>query len=323
MAAVRTETIAVLGAGGTMGLPIARGIARAGLPVRAWNRSRDKAAPLEPEGAYIASSPADAARGAGIVVTILADAGAVLAAMDGPDGALSAMAGASHEDGNRMADPNGQPHAIWVQMSTIGEEATARCGKLASERGVGFVDAPVLGTRQPAEEGRLVVLESGPEEARPRLQPVFDAIGQRTIRVGEAGSGTRLKLVANSWLLSVVESGAETIALAEGLGVDPWLLFKAIEGGTLDLPYLRIKGPMMARREFPPSFRLSLAAKDAELIRQAARKRALDLPLVDLIADRLAVGAADHGDLDFSATYLTSDPAAAGDATDGHPRKQD
>jgi hypothetical protein len=113
------------------------------------------------------------------------------------------------------------------------------------------------------EEGKLVVLESGPEEARPRLVPVFDAIGQRTIRAGEAGTGTRLKLVANSWVLAVVEATAETIALAEGLDLDPGLFFEAIDGGTLDLPYLRMKGKAITERDFTPAFRLALAAKDA------------------------------------------------------------
>jgi 3-hydroxyisobutyrate dehydrogenase len=182
----RTETVAVLGAGGTMGFPIAPNIARAGMPVRAWNRSRDKAEALAKDDIYVAGSPADAARGAGIVVTMLADEDA---AIDGPDGALEVMASADRGS-----------------------------AELANRAGVGFVDAPVLGTRQPAEEGKLVVLESGPQEARPRTQPVFDAIGQRTIWAGEAGAGTRLKLVTNSWVLAVVEAGAETIALAEGAG---------------------------------------------------------------------------------------------------------
>jgi 3-hydroxyisobutyrate dehydrogenase len=139
-----------------------------------------------------------------MVLTILADEEAVVSAMDTDDAALPVMA--------RRNDPD---HPIWLQMSTIGEEATQRCIGLANSYGVGFVDAPVLGTRQPAEQGKLVILESGPEEARPRVQPVFDAIGHRTIRAGQAGAGTRLKLVANSWVLAVVEAGAETIALAE------------------------------------------------------------------------------------------------------------
>jgi 3-hydroxyisobutyrate dehydrogenase len=305
------ETVAVLGAGGTMGFPIARNIARAGIPVRAWNRSPDKAEPLTKDGAYLAETPADAARGAGIVITMLADEDAVVASMDGPEGALAAMTEAHRGAVNRAEDPYGPQHPIWVQMSTIGEAAATRCAELANRGGVGFVDAPVLGTRQPAEERKLVVLESGPEEARPRVQPIFDAIGHRTIRAGEAGAGSRLKLVVNSWVVAVVAVGAETIALAEGLGLDPGLFFTALEGGALDLPYLRIKGRAMTERDFTAAFRLTLAAKDAALVAEAAERRGLDLPVLDAIARRLAEGAKEHGDKDFSATYLTSTPKRA------------
>ncbi len=303
-----TETIAVLGAGGTMGFPIARNIARAGLPVRVWNRSPGKAEPLAQDGAYLARTPKDAADGAGIVLTVLADEDAVVGAMDGPDGALAAMRGAIRGGGRRDDDPRGPQHALWVQMSTIGTAATRRCAELANARGVGFVDAPVLGTRQPAEEGKLVILESGPEEARPRLQPVFDAIGQSTIRAGEAGDGSRLKLVTNSWVLAIVQAAAETVALAEGLSLDPGLFFQAIEGGTLDLPYLRIKGKAMRERDFTPAFRLALAAKDADLVQRVAAEHDLDLPLIEALARRFAEAAKEHGDKDFSATYLMSTP---------------
>lgn len=295
-----TQTVAVLGAGGTMGFPIARNIARAGIPVRAWNRSRGKAEPLTADGAVVTDTPAEAAQGSTIVLTILADGDSVLQAMDDEDGALPVMA--------RRDDPD---RPIWLQMSTIGEEATERCAGLANRYGLGFVDAPVLGTRQPAEQRKLVILESGPEEARSTIRPVFDAIGHRIIRAGQAGAGSRLKLVTNSWVLAVVEAGAEMIALAEGLGLDTSLFFQAIEGGALDLPYLRMKGQAIAKRDFDPAFRLALAAKDADLIAQSARRHGLDLPLFDLIARRLGEGTAEHGDKDFCATYLTSAPRPA------------
>jgi 3-hydroxyisobutyrate dehydrogenase len=283
-------SVAVLGAGGTMGLEMARNLARAGMDVRGWNRSPGKAASLAEDGVRLTGSPAEAARGAGAVLTILADTGAVLFAMDGAQGALAAMDGG----------------AVWLQMSTIGEEGTERCQRMAGERGVAFVDAPVLGTRQPAAEGKLVILASGPEELADRLQPVFGAIGQRTLWAGEAGAGTRLKLVTNGWVLAVVEAGAETIALAEGLGLDPSLFFGAIEGGALDLPYLRMKGKAIAERDFEPSFKLRLAAKDAGLVKEAAERQGMDLPLVRAIQARLSQGAQDYGEKDFSATYLTS-----------------
>lgn len=193
-----TETVAVLGAGGPMGLPMARNITRAGIPVRAWDPSRENVTPLAEDGAYLADSPADAARGAGIVLTMLADADEVIAVMDGDDGALSAMSWAGEDPSGRhpSEDPYGSDHALWLQMSPVGEAATRRCEGLANQRGVGFVDAPVDGTPEAAEQGNLVVVESGPEEARPRVQQVFDAIARRTVRAGEAGEGTRLKGVA-------------------------------------------------------------------------------------------------------------------------------
>ncbi len=283
-------SVVVLGAGGTMGLPIARNLARAGMAVRGWNRSRSKAESLVADGVRLADTPAQAAAGADVVLTMLADHDAVRAAMTGEQGALPQLAGSS----------------IWVQMSTIGEVGTERCAKLAAEHSVAFVDAPVLGTRAPAEQGKLIVLASGPDQLRDRLRPIFDAIGQRTMWLGDAGTGSRLKLVVNTWVLTVVEAGAEVIALAEGLGLRPQLLLDAIEGGTLDLPYLRMKAKAITERNFEPSFRLALAAKDAGLVEEAVRRHDLDLPLVSMLRQRLEEGAREHGDADFSATYLTS-----------------
>jgi 3-hydroxyisobutyrate dehydrogenase len=287
-AAARTDTVAVLGAGGTMGFPMAQNMLREGIEVRAWNRSQEKAQPLERDGARVVDSPAQAAQGAGVVLTMLANAEAVVETMQ------AALAGV--DEG-----------ALWLQMSTIGEHGTDRCIELARDRGVAFLDAPVLGTKAPAQQGKLVVLASGPPELRERVQPIFDAVGQKTMWIGNTpGASTRMKLVANSWVLTVTEGAAETIALAEGLGLDPALLFEALDGGTLDLPYLRMKGKAMIERDFEPMFRLDLAAKDARLVDDAAKRRHLDLPVLSAIAERMTAGAHEHGDKDMAATYLTS-----------------
>lgn len=289
------DTVAVLGAGGTMGFAMARNLARAGFSVHAWNRSRQKAEPLGEDGARIAESPAAAAEGAQVILTMLADTDAVIEAMDGDVGALS-------------APPSG---AVWLQMSTIGEDGFDRCAELASKLGVTLVDAPVLGTKKPAQEGKLVILASGPDELQERCKPIFEAIGQRTMWIGEAGAGTRLKLCTNSWILAIVEGAAETLALAEGLGLDPQLFLDAVSGGSLDLPYLQMKGKAIIEHDFEPSFRLALAAKDAALVVQSARRHELDLPLPAIIKERLDEGAREHGDMDMCATYLTSAPAPA------------
>jgi 3-hydroxyisobutyrate dehydrogenase len=284
--------VAVLGAGGTMGSGMARNIARAGLELIAWNRSREKAEPLAEDGARVCDTAAEASAAADVIVTMLSNADAVLAAMGGEHGGL---AGA-------------RPGSVWVQMATIGEHGTARCIELAKEHELDFVDAPVLGTKQPAAEGKLVVMASGAQPLRERVQPVFDAVGRRTMWVGEAGAGSRLKLITNAWLVSVVEGVAETIALARGLELDPELFLQAIEDGPLDAPYARIKAQAMIDRDFEPTFALKHATKDAKLAADAAARRELDLPVLAAIARRMDEAVPEHGDEDLSATYLSSAP---------------
>lgn len=249
-----STTVAVLGTG-IMGAAMARRLIGGGLAVRVWNRTRERAEPLGESGAVVADTPADAARDMDVVVTMLSDGAAVESAMLGERGALAAM----HRG------------AIWLQMSTVGIDAAERFARAAEEAGVVYVDAPVLGTKAPAERGELLVLASGPEEARERLEPVLAPLAKRTMWVGEAGQGNRLKLVINAWLLGMLGALAESIALAEKVGVDPKTFLAAIDGGPIFAPYAKLKGTMMIDRQFPASFPLRLAAKDARLVQQAAR----------------------------------------------------
>jgi 3-hydroxyisobutyrate dehydrogenase len=277
------DTVAVLGTG-IMGAPMARSLLAAGFPVRAWNRTAEKAAPLAEPGGVVAGSPREAAEGADVVLTMLTDADAVL-------GTAEEALGGAH---------------VWVQMSTVGLDGAERCAALAAERGVTLVDAPVLGSRQQAEDGKLVVLASGPEDVRERVGPLFDAVGARTLWLGEAGSGQRLKLVANAWVVALVEGLSETLVLAEGLGVPPQSFLDLIAGLPMDSGYAQLKGKGMIERSFPPAFPLRHAAKDLRLIEEAAARHELDVPLIDTIAERFAQGVeAGRGDLDMSATFLT------------------
>jgi 3-hydroxyisobutyrate dehydrogenase len=225
---------------GIMGAPMARRLADAGHDVTAWNRTLDKASPLAEHGVRVAESAGEAVEGAEVVVTMLADADAV-------EGVIRDAAPAD---------------AIWWQASTVGIEGTERLVLLAGERGLAYVDGPVLGTRGPAEEGRLVVLAAGPPDAVERCAPLFDAVAARTMRLGDAGEATRLKLVLNHWVLAVTDGIAETIAFAEGMDVDPHHWLEAIEGGTLDIGYAKLKAPGMIDGELPVAFPLRLALKD-------------------------------------------------------------
>lgn len=285
--------IAFLGTG-TMGMPIARHLMSAGFDLRAWNRSTERARPLAEEGAAVLETPRQAAEGADIVITMLSDADAVAQASE------QALGGVGEG-------------AIWVQMSTIGIAGVQRCGQLADQANVTLVDAPVLGTREPAEQAKLVILASGPEQARRACDPIFDAIGSRALWLGEAGAGTRTKVVTNTWVVGVVGVLAETIALAEALDVDPRHFFEAIDGGPLDLPYARLKGEAMIGHAFDdPAFKLALARKDSELILEAAGRHQLELPIMEAVTERLRRAEREgHGEEDMAATYWATAPSFA------------
>jgi 3-hydroxyisobutyrate dehydrogenase len=238
--------VAVLGTG-IMGAGMARSMGRAGLDVIVWNRTADKAAGL---GLPVADDPASAVRDADVVVTMLFDFESVAHVMTE---ALPAM----------------RTNAIWLQTSTIGVDETTALAGLAIKNGVSFVDAPVSGTRTPAENGQLTVLAGGAKDER--LDPVLDAIAAKVVWVGERpGDGHRLKLVMNSWVLTVTAGAAQSIALSEAFGLDPRTFLELISGGPLDSGYAQLKGKAMLAGEFAPQFTLGGAAKDAGLIRESA-----------------------------------------------------
>src|SRR5215210_6479950 len=286
------NTIAVLGTG-IMGAAMARNLLAADMEVRVWNRTREKAEPLADEGAKVADTPTEAAEGAGFVLTMLADADTVAQATGGEDGTLSALP----DDG------------VWLQMSTVGIEGHERLADLAEEHGVYYVDAPVLGTKEPAEQGQLIVLASGPDEVRERCQPVFDAVGSNTLWLGAAGTGSRLKLVTNSWIVGLLGALAETVALARALDVDPSKFLEVIDGGPLGVPYAQMKGQMMIEEEFPTSFSANLARKDVGLVLEAAEAQGLRLPLSEAAAAHFdeAINAG-HGEEDMAAIYQAAKP---------------
>jgi 3-hydroxyisobutyrate dehydrogenase len=282
-------TVAVLGTG-IMGEPIARNLI-GGFDVRVWNRTRDKAEPLAADGATVCDTPREAASGADLVYTMLADATATTDTMAGDDGALAAMGS----------------QTVWIQAGTVGVDGIAALAALATDAGVGFVDAPVLGTRVPAENGQLVVLAAGPEALKQRVQPVFDAIGSRTMWVGDAGEASRLKLVTNSWVLAITTAIGEAFALAQALEVDPALFLEAIAGGALDLPYAHMKGDLIIKGEFPASFTIAGAVKDAGLIVAAGEQAGVHLEVAAAVRRQMQRARdSGHGDEDMAAVWYAA-----------------
>jgi 3-hydroxyisobutyrate dehydrogenase len=282
------DRVALLGTG-IMGAPMGRNLLKAGLDVTVWNRSTDKARPLSDDGAEVADKASDAVANADFVLTMLADGPAV-------ESVMSEAASAVRDD------------AVWLQMSTVGIEATERLAQIAADHGITFVDAPVLGTKQPAEQAQLIVLASGPGDALERARPVFDAVGSKVVELGEAGNGSRMKLVLNSWLVALVEGLAETISFAEAVGVDPAKFLEIIDGGPMGPPYAALKGKMMIERDFPASFPLRLSVKDARLVLEAAQRKQIELPLVETVTRQMERAAElGHAEEDLAATiYATA-----------------
>jgi 3-hydroxyisobutyrate dehydrogenase len=291
----------VLGTG-IMGSAMARNLVAAGLRTTVWDRADEATAPLAAAGALVAASPQEAVRDAQVVITMLPTAEVVQTVMIA-DGVANALA----------------RDAVWAQMGTIGVTATtALASQLRPD--VLFVDAPVSGSKGPAEAATLLVLASGPAAAEQILRPVFSAIGRKTVWLGAAGQGSRMKLVVNAYLSTLVEGVAEALELARRLGIDPAELDEVIEGGPLDAPLADAKLHKILRGDFAPEFPLEWALKDVDLAIAAAGGD--PLPLLEALSRqwRIAV-AAGHGREDISAARLTLG-GADGNGADGKRRRR-
>ena len=285
--------VAVLGTG-IMGSAMARRLVAAGLPTTVWDRSPSATAPLGQAGAQVAGTAAEAASDAGVVITMLPTADVVTSVM--------------FDDGVAGAFVTG---AVWAQMGTIGVEATTGIAtRLGGERpDVLFVDAPVSGSKGPAASGQLLILAAGPPGAEALVAPVFSALGRKTVWLGSAGQGSRMKLVVNAYMSVLIEGVAEALGLAARFGIDPAQLDEVIEDGPLDAPIADAKLHKMARGDFTAEFPLQWALKDVELALQAAGPDAAPL-LAPLARQWRAAVEAGHGRLDISAARLALDDRA-------------
>jgi 3-hydroxyisobutyrate dehydrogenase len=275
--------VAVLGTG-VMGAGMARSLLRAGHGVAVWNRSRERAEPLAADGASVADTAADAVRGADIVITMLFDT----------DSVLDVVAGAAEAF---------EPDTLWLQTATVGVDGAARVAELAGEHGIAVLDAPVLGTKAPAEQGTLTVLVSGDPALVDRAAPVLDAIGARTVRAGERiGQASALKLACNSYIATLTAAIGQSLRLAEALGVDPALVLEAFAGAAADSPYLQMKGRQVLAGEHPTSFAVDGVVKDVALMLDAAAATGFPDALLRTVQQVFRqAGEAGHGGEDMAA----------------------
>lgn len=286
------DRVGVLGTG-LMGTAMARRLLTQGVPVVAWDRDPDHARPLAEHGAEVVKSAVEVVSASAAVITMLPTAEVVASVVE------------------PLLD-RWPTETIWLQMSSVGAKEADRLGKLAESRGVTLYDAPVSGSTHPAEEGKLTILASGPDHERERVEPVFEALGSRVQWVGDVGAGSRLKLAANQWMVSMVTALAETMQLCKLMELDDQYFFDLLDGGPLGCPYGLEKLAEMQRHHYPAGFPVRLASKDLSLVQEVATRAGVGLPLLDTVQARITEAQVRHADDDLAAVFELEPPHETG-----------
>jgi 3-hydroxyisobutyrate dehydrogenase len=283
--------VAVLGTG-IMGTGVAHSLERSGHDVVVWNRTPARAEPLADDGILIAATPAEAIAAAEVVLTALYDADAV------------------YDVVSRIA-PDWPDRTIWVQAATVGLAGARRLTDLANRDDIPTVEAMMLGTKAPAEQGKLRLLVAGDRQLEQTLRPVFEAIAAKVLWVGdEPGNGTALKLVCNAWIATITAATGQSVALADALGLDPSMFLEAIEGTPTDSAYAQTKGTAMIEHSYETQFAVDGVRKDVGLITDAADAADVDPTVIGAVLRMFeSASARGHGSDDMAAVVEAFRPA--------------
>jgi 3-hydroxyisobutyrate dehydrogenase len=272
---------------------MAANLARAGFELSVWNRTAERAESFAAEhGARVAPTPADAARGAEVVVTMVVDGPQVEAVLLGDDGAASAL----------------EPGAVCLDMSTIAPSASRAIAERLAERGLALVDGPVTGSRPKAEDGTLTIMVGGDPEPVARVRPLLEAMGELVVHVGPTGHGQLSKVIANTVtaINAAAISEALTMARTAGLDLEAWL--RVARAGSSGSTMLELKAGPMIEHDFDPLFRLGHMLKDVRHCLEEARALGIELRLAGVAERMYSEAAADgHGDEDFAAVVTVAE----------------
>lgn len=287
------RTIGFVGTG-LMGRGMARSLIRKGHSLRIYNRTRSKAEEVAKAGGQVAATPADAARGADVVLTMLSDPGAVAACFEGPDGILSTL----------------QKGAVVIDSSTVSPPSTKRMAELVAGKGGHLLDAPVFGSKNEAETGALGFIVGGDRAVFDSVQDVFSALGKSTY-MGPTGMGASAKLVVNLVIAAELQAFHEGMVMATKIGLDPDLMYGVLMNSRARAGIFEMKGPNILKRDFEPYFPLRLMDKDMRLALETADSLKLSLPVVRAVKEVLgACVSAGQSEEDFSSAIKHLERAA-------------
>ena len=275
---------------GIMGGAMAANLLKGGFKVTVWNRSPEKCTSLVALGATVADSPRAVAQSADLVIAMMADPAAVLSVRDGSNGIISGMAAGKG----------------YVDMSTVDADTSIESARLARQRGALFLEAPVAGSKKPAEDGTLTIMAAGDRELFDSSLPAFEKMGKKFLFLGESGSAARMKLAVNLVMGGMLTALCEGISLVSGSGLDSAQLLEVLDSGALAAPMFRMKGPLIsANKEFPTAFPLKHMQKDLRLALQLAEDVGQPLFITSTVNElykaALAMGL---GDCDSAAVSL-------------------
>jgi 3-hydroxyisobutyrate dehydrogenase len=269
---------------GLMGSAMGSRLLDRGIGVVAWDRDDEQLRALEARGGRSANGPSEVVSDAGVVITMLPTSDIILEVVE-----------------PLLKDwPAG---TVWLQMSSVGATEADHLTQLAEAHEVKLIDAPVSGSTHPAETGQLTILASGPDSARTAVGPIFDALASRVLWVGEAGMGSRLKLAANHWMITMVGALAESMHLCRAMGLEQQQFSALLDGGPLGSAYAVQKLDEMRRHEYPAGFPVRLALKDLELVREVEQSSRATMPMLDVILERFTAASHDFANQDLAAIY--------------------
>jgi len=271
---------------GIMGTPMVANLLRAGYPVMVYNRSPEKADPLVKQGAGLASSPQALAQAADVVIAMVTGPEALNDLLWGPEGAGGAF---SHSK-------------VFINMSSVAPSYTRQLAQELEPSGVIFIDAPVSGTKKPAEDGTLLILAGGPQEKVKELEPLLLAMGKKVIYCGAAGQGSMMKMFINLLLGIMMEGFAEVLNFGRIGGLSLEAMLDTVYSGPLNCAMFQMKAPNLEKKTYPTAFPLKHMTKDAKFVVDTAFEMGAPVPVGQVLVHLYRTGVAQGwGDEDVSA----------------------
>lgn len=271
---------------GIMGSAMAANILKAGYPLTVYNRTIAKAEPLARLGAQVAASPKALAQEAEIIIAMVTGPEALYELLFGPEGAAEAFG----------------PEQVFINMSSVSPSFTLELGKELAPRAIRFVDAPVSGTKKPAEEGTLVILAGGNRQRVQDLEPLFLTMGKKVIYCGGVGQGSMMKMFINLLLGLMMEGFAEAINFGRLGGLDLEAMLDTVSSGAMNAPMFQLKAPNLRDHNYPAAFPLKHLAKDAKFVLDTAYELGAPVPAGQMLLHLYRLGVAKGwGDEDISA----------------------